>query len=88
MDSASAGSSGGSGGGGACGWGSTGVADPAEGYVCGGSGEDPDGDIDMACPAEISEGEACGTVVGEGCCDADDNVWYCSTNLTLIKETC
>lgn len=62
-----------------CGWGPTGEETIPEGYVCGGDGEDPDGNYRLDCPAEVElvEGAACGTIAGQGCCDADGNAWFC-----------
>lgn len=62
-----------------CGWGPTGEETIPEGYVCGGEGEDPDGNFRLDCPAEVElvEGGACGTIAGQGCCDADGNAWFC-----------
>ncbi|MFO7564209.1 MAG: hypothetical protein R6X02_16300 [Enhygromyxa sp.] len=60
---------------GSCGW--IEDADPISGYYCGGEGEDPTGSAPIACPDDLVEGEACGTVTGAGCCDADGNNWYC-----------
>lgn len=62
-----------------CGWGPTGDASIPEGYVCGGEGEDPDGNFPLLCPEgiELVEGGACGDIMGQGCCDADGNAWFC-----------
>jgi hypothetical protein len=71
-----------------CGWGSTGVSDPAEGYVCGGDGVDPGGAVPLDCPADLRAGAACGDISGIGCCDADGNAWYCTDADVLYKESC
>jgi hypothetical protein len=65
--------------GGACGWGPTGDPEVPNGYVCGGQGEDPDGNFSMLCPegVELVEGGACGSIEGPGCCDANGNAWFC-----------
>lgn len=71
-----------------CGWGQTGVDDPPEGYICGGNGADPSNANPLACPDGLRAGAACGDVTGVGCCDADGNLWYCTADDTLYKETC
>ncbi len=77
------------GGAGGCGWGPTGIPDPAEGYVCGGNGEDPNGTFPMACPDGLTESGPCGDVTGVGCCDAASGaVWYCSDTGILVTEDC
>lgn len=65
--------------GGACGWGPTGDATVPEGYVCGGDGEDPNGNYPLLCPdgVTLEAGEACSGIEGPGCCDASGNAWYC-----------
>ncbi len=72
----------------ACGWGPTGVPDPAEGYVCGGQGSDPDGVYPLACPDGLAEGSPCGEVTGVGCCDAAGDLWYCTATGTLYRQAC
>ncbi len=78
----------GTGGGAACGWGPTGAADPPEGYVCGGQGEDPSGTYPYACPDGLMAGGPCGNVTGVGCCDADGNLWYCTGTGQIYQQTC
>jgi hypothetical protein len=72
-----------------CGWAQD--EDPA-GYYCGGEGEDPTGTSPWACPADLVEGEPCGTVTGVGCCDEDGDNWYCAKNDEgdefLVLEIC
>jgi hypothetical protein len=85
-DTGTAGSSGGHAG--TCGWGDTGVSDPAEGYVCGGSGEDPNGVVPLMCPDGLVENDPCGTVNGVGCCDANGDLWYCTDMAVLYRMTC
>ncbi len=65
--------------GGVCGWGPTGDPAVPEGYVCGGEGEDPSGNVAMECPAgvDLQVGGGCGGVEGEGCCDTQGNAWFC-----------
>jgi hypothetical protein len=66
-----------------CGWGPTGDDMIPEGYVCGGDGEDPDGNFPQACPdIELVEGGDCGEVQGQGCCDAAGNAWFCGDDGT------
>ena len=72
----------------ACGWGRTGVADPAEGYICDGNGEDPNGQYPIACPEGLVVGDPCGMVTGVGCCDANGDNWYCTSGSELYKDTC
>jgi hypothetical protein len=64
---------------GACGWGPTGQKMVPEGYVCGGDGEDPDGNVPLLCPegVELVVGGDCGDIEGPGCCDAAGNAWFC-----------
>ncbi|HLT39323.1 MAG TPA: hypothetical protein VK034_23730 [Enhygromyxa sp.] len=50
------------------------------GYYCGFEGEDPAGVVPYDCPDGLVEGEACGTVTVEGCCDAEGDNWYCGTD--------
>ncbi|PRP96083.1 hypothetical protein [Enhygromyxa salina] len=49
-------------------------------YACGGNGEDPDGVHPSSCPANLVEGEPCGELSGEGCCDGNGDNWYCGTD--------
>jgi hypothetical protein len=73
---------------GSCGWDAT---QSVPGYYCGGSGADPNGVFAFACPAGLFEGAACSIVGGEGCCDANGNVWYCTTATepaSLHQEVC
>ncbi len=86
--SGSGSSSGGTAGGGACGWGPTGAEDPANGYVCGGEGADPDSVFPMDCPDGLEADAECGDVTGEGCCDTDGSAWYCTADAVLYHETC
>jgi hypothetical protein len=62
-----------------CGWGPTGDATIPEGYVCDGEGEDPDGNFPLLCPDDIElvVGGACGSIMGQGCCDAAGDAWFC-----------
>jgi hypothetical protein len=74
---------------GMCGW----IEDPPPaGYYCGGDGEDPSGTNPLACPDGLVADEACGTVTGIGCCDAEGNNWYCGEdaegNQFLVREEC
>ncbi|RMG94409.1 MAG: hypothetical protein D6705_16355 [Deltaproteobacteria bacterium] len=71
-----------------CGWGPTGVPDPMEGYVCGGSGEDPNGTYPLACPDGLEVGGPCGDVTGVGCCDANGDLWYCTNTGQLFMQDC
>jgi len=63
---------------GSCGWGPTGQGTVMFGYVCGGEGEDPDGQFGIACPEGVVEGGECGELSGVGCCDGAGNVWFCA----------
>ena len=65
-----------------CGWGSTGDEAVPEGYVCGGDGEDPSGVLPLLCPEaiELQVGGACGSITGQGCCDAQGNAWFCGND--------
>lgn len=69
-----------------CGW------DPGNMYYdCGFEGEDPSGTIPLGCPEGLVEGEACGSVPGEGCCDANGDNWYCGDDggaQILVKVGC
>lgn len=68
---------------GTCGWGKTGQKKIAEGYVCGGDGESPMPRMfPIDCPGDVDlmAGEACGTIRGQGCCDANGDVWFCATD--------
>lgn len=70
----------------ACGW------DARNGYyACGFEGEDPGGQIPIACPEGLVEGDPCGEVPGQGCCDGSGNNWYCADDggdLFLVVEQC
>lgn len=58
---------------GGCGW-----AEPL-GYSCEGEmPQDPEGFFPRACPPGLVEGESCGGVRAQGCCDANGDVWRCS----------
>ena len=66
------------GGGAMCGW------DPGNMYYdCGFEGEDPSATFPIACPDGLVEGDPCGAVKGEGCCDASGNNWYCGDNMGM-----
>lgn len=70
-----------------CGW------DPGNNYYeCGFEGEDPSGTIPIACPDGLVEGDPCGNVPGEGCCDANGDLWYCGDNgmgdTSLVFTSC
>jgi hypothetical protein len=76
-----------------CGWGPTGDETVPNGYVCGGSGEDPDGVFPLACPDDttLTEGGECGSIMGVGCCDAYGNAWFCGSNgadPVLVPQDC
>jgi len=65
-----------------CGWGPIpGNDEIPNGYQCGFEEEDPEGVHPIACPATamLESGLDCKTagVTGEGCCDANGDVWYC-----------
>jgi hypothetical protein len=63
-----------------CGWGELAEEDDFDfGYKCEGEGEDPDGMVAYACPADLTEGGDCeeAGITGQGCCDADGNAWFC-----------
>lgn len=77
-----------------CGWGTIEDAMVTEGYTCGGDGEDPNGNIALACPEiELVDGAECpSTIEGEGCCDGD-TVWFCGlendgTTEVLVSIAC
>jgi len=81
------------GGAGTCGWGVTGQDLVSEGYICGGTGEDPSGDFSITCPEGLVEGAECGSLTGIGCCDAEGSVWYCADPAgpdpaIVLVETC
>lgn len=87
VSSSTAGTGSSTGGGGAmCGW------DPGNMYYdCGFEGEDPNGMIPIACPDGLVEGDPCGPVPGEGCCDGNGDNWYCGDNggeQLLVKTPC
>lgn len=81
---------------GACGWGPTGEKTTPFGYICGGDGEDPDGNIAIACPIDVAlvdQGDCGGNmgITGAGCCDPEGNVWFCAdddANPRLFTEDC
>lgn len=50
-------------------------------YDCGFEGEDPSATFPIDCPDGLVEGDPCGAVKGEGCCDASGNNWYCGDNM-------
>lgn len=57
---------------GMCGW------DPHNNYYqCGFDGESPTSTFPRMCPEGLVEGAACGQIGGEGCCDAENDVWFC-----------
>ncbi len=68
---------------GTCGWGKTGQKMISEGYVCGGMGESPMPEMfPIDCPAEVelTAGAECGNIRGQGCCDANGDVWFCASD--------
>ena len=69
-----------------CGW------DPGNNYYdCGFEGADPGGNFLLECPADLVEGDPCGSVPGEGCCDGSGDNWYCGDNggmQILVKVPC
>jgi hypothetical protein len=68
---------------GTCGW------DPGSSYYdCGFEGSDPSGANPMQCPSELEVGEPCGDVLGQGCCAANGDLWFCATGGTLHRVDC
>ena len=71
---------------GQCGW------DPNNLYYeCGFDGSDPEGTFPYACPPGLIEGDVCGEVTGEGCCDAAGDNWYCGddgNSQSLVFNPC
>jgi hypothetical protein len=68
---------------GSCGWGATGQVKITDGYICGGDGESPTPEMfPIDCPAEVElvAGGVCGTIRGQGCCDANGDVWFCASD--------
>lgn len=65
-----------------CGW-----LASSDWYACGGDGEDPGGNP-IACPPGLSDGQACGSVTGVGCCDTDGTNYYCNQGGTIASEAC
>lgn len=55
-------------------------------YACGPSVDDSAFPID--CPATLVEGEPCGSVTSVGCCDEQDDNWYCSLTGALVRSPC
>ena len=51
----------------------------------------PDGLFPIGCPDGLVDGDPCGDVTGEGCCDANGTNWYCADDggdLFLVSEVC
>ena len=54
-----------------CGWYTQGY------YYCGGEGEDPSGQYPRDCPEGLVDQAPGCTIQNVGCCDANDNAWFC-----------
>ncbi len=68
-----------------CGW------DPmASYYDCGFAGEDPGGTHPITCPDGLVEGDLCAStgLTGEGCCDANNDNWYCTLDGVVFFLSC
>jgi hypothetical protein len=73
---------------GTCGWDGT---QSFPGYYCGGTGADPSGTFPFACPADLVVGNPCGPLSGQGCCDVNGNLWFCTSDtepVSLVQEVC
>ncbi len=69
---------------GSCGWDLN-----AEIYQCGLSGEDPDGTYPIECPPGLLQGTPCADVLSfRGCCDENQDLWYCGPMQLQAKQDC
>jgi len=59
-------------------------------YDCGFAGEDPGGTHPITCPDGLVEGDLCAStgLTGEGCCDANNDNWYCTLDGVVFFLSC